>query len=74
LHHIIVTLGPKPAPAQLPSVHDIAHQVQHIAGVVFQKIEQSFGLETRRANVQVRNENCPQTLPACGKNVIVMIV
>jgi hypothetical protein len=42
--------------------------------VVFQKIEQSFGLETRRANVQVRNENCPQTLPACGQNVIFLIV
>jgi hypothetical protein len=69
-----VALGPKPAPAQLPTVHDVAHQVQHIAGVVFQKIEQGFGLETRRANVQVRNENCPQTLTACGQNIIVLIV
>jgi hypothetical protein len=42
--------------------------------VVLQKIEQGFGLEARRANVQVRNKNCPQTLPACGQYVIVLIV
>jgi hypothetical protein len=69
-----VALGPKPAPAQLPTVYDVAHQIQHVAGVVLQKIEQGFGLESRRANVQVRNKNCPQTLPACGQYVIVLIV
>jgi hypothetical protein len=41
--------------------------------VVFQKIEQGFGLKAWRANVQVRNKNSPQTLSACGQNVIVRI-
>ena len=34
LHHIIVRLGPEPALTQLPAVHNIAHQVQILAGVV----------------------------------------
>ena len=34
LHHIVVALWPKPAPAQLPSIYDVAHQIQDIARVV----------------------------------------
>ena len=53
LDHIVVALRPEPASAQLPAIHNVTHQIQHIAGVVFQKIQQSFGLKAWCANVQV---------------------
>ena len=39
LHHVVVRLGPVPALAQLPAVHNVTHQIQVLAGVVFQEIE-----------------------------------
>ena len=46
LHHIVVRLGPIPALAQLPAVHNVAHQIEVFAGVVFEEIEQRFRLAT----------------------------
>ena len=38
LHHVVVCLWPIPFAAQLPSVNDVANQVQVIAGVRFEKV------------------------------------
>ena len=57
LHHIVVTLWPEPASAQLPAIHDVADQIQSFAGMLFQEIQQCVRLETRRTDVQVRDEN-----------------
>ena len=68
LHHVVVGLRPKPAAAQLPSVHDVPHQVQMVAGMVFQKIQQRVSLAPRRAKVQIRNEHRtkPPLTRECG--------
>ena len=57
LHHVVVGLRPEPLTPQLPAVHDVAHQVQVVAGVPLQKIEQSHGLAAGCAQVQVGNKN-----------------
>jgi len=57
LHHIVVALRPEPAPAQLPAVHDIAHQVQDLARMVLEEILQGVGLKARCTDVQIGNEN-----------------
>ena len=61
LHHVVVGLWPKPAAAQLPSVHDVPHQVQMVAGMVFQKIQQRVSLAPWRAKVQIRDEHRTKT-------------
>ena len=57
LHHVVMRLGPKPTATQLPAVDDVAHQVQIVTGVVFEKLQKLNRLTTRRAQMQVRNEN-----------------
>ena len=53
LHHIVVGLRPIPFAAQLPTIDDVAHQIQVIAGVGFEKGQQFFGLAPRGAQVQI---------------------
>ena len=53
LNHVVMCLGPIPAAAQLPAIDDVTHQVQVIAGVFFEKVQQSIGLAPRCTQVQV---------------------
>jgi hypothetical protein len=41
--------------------------------VVFQEVQQGFGLKTGRTNVQIRYENRPQTLTAWGRFVVIVV-
>ena len=56
LHHVVVGLRPVPFAAQLPAVNDITHQIEVIAGVGLQELDQGLGLAAGRAQVQVRNK------------------
>ena len=53
LHDVVMQLRPKPATAQLPTIHDISHQVQRITSVVAQKLKQCCRLTAGRSQVQV---------------------
>ena len=46
-----------PVRLRLPAIHDVADQIQSFAGMLFQEIQQCIRLETRRTDVQVRDEN-----------------
>ena len=59
LHHIIVGLGPIPAVPELPTVDDVAHQVEGVEFGGLYEIEQEFGLAPLCAEVDVRNEDRP---------------
>ena len=57
LHHVVVGLRPVPLAAQLPAVNNVAHQVQVVARVGLQKVQQRRSLAARCAQMNVRNEN-----------------
>jgi hypothetical protein len=57
LNHIVVSLGPIPFAAQLPAVDDVAHEVQVVTGVGFEEFDQSFGLASRCAQMQIGDKN-----------------
>ena len=57
LHHVVVGLRPVPLAAQLPAVNDVSHQVQIVAGVGLEELNQGLGLAAGRAQVQVRNKH-----------------
>ena len=57
LHHIVMRLRPVPALAQLPAIHNVAHQVQVFAGVVFQKVQQRVGLAAYGSQMQIGDKN-----------------
>ena len=57
LHHVVMGLRPVPLAAQLPAVNDVTHQVQIVAGVGLEKLNQGLGLAAGRAQVQVRNKH-----------------
>ncbi|MCY1549678.1 hypothetical protein D9M68_858590 [compost metagenome] len=63
LHHVVVRLRPEPFATQLPAINDVAHQVQGLARVVLQELQQGAGLATRRAQMQIGNENGPVAGP-----------
>ena len=65
LHHVVVRLWPEPLAAQLPAVDDIPHQIQAIAGVVFEKVHQGLRLAAWRAQMQVGYEH--RTISACPR-------
>ena len=64
LHYIVVCLRPEPAPAKLPSVHNVTHQVEVLAGVDFKKFQQGVRLATRCTQVNVRNKNSSNLVAA----------
>ena len=72
LNHVVVALRPKPTATQLPTVHNVTHQVQSVTGVVFQKIQQGLGLKAGSADVQIRNKNRPHAR-ATGRHVVVFL-
>ena len=57
LHHVVVGLRPIPFAAQLPAVDDVAHQIQVIAGVGLQKLNQGLGLASGCAQMQIGDKN-----------------
>ncbi|CFP04455.1 Uncharacterised protein [Bordetella pertussis] len=66
LDHVIVGARPVPVLAQLPAVHDVAHQVQRVRIVMVEEIEQEFGLASGRSQVNVGN---PQRAPMRGMDL-----
>jgi len=57
LHHVVVGLRPVPPALQAPAVDDVAHQVEMLALVSLQEIEQQFGLAAAGAKMDVRQED-----------------
>jgi hypothetical protein len=53
LDHVIVRLRPVPTRFQLPAVHDVADEINHVGIIEAQKIEQLFGLAAPGAEVDV---------------------
>ena len=53
LHDVVVGLRPVPAAPQLPSVDDVAHEVQGLAARGAQELQQRACLTSGRAQVQV---------------------
>ena len=64
LHHVVVRLRPEPAATQLPAVDDVAHEVEVVARVGLEEVQQRRGLTARRAQVQVGDEHGAQPLAA----------
>ena len=61
LHHVVVRLRPVPPALQAPAVDDVAHQVEIVALVLLQEVEQKFGLAAAGAEMNVRQKNCAVT-------------
>ena len=57
LHHVVVRLRPVPPALQPPAVDDVADQVEMLALVPLQEIEQQLGLAAARAEMDVRQED-----------------
>ena len=56
--HVGMALFPSPFVAlDLPSVYDVTHEVQGVAGVVLEEIVQGFGFAVSGAEMHVRNED-----------------
>jgi hypothetical protein len=72
LNHIVVGLWPKPPAAQLPAIDDVPDQVEVLARVVPEKVQQSIGLAPWSAKVQVRDEYGPVSLPTEFKGSCVL--
>jgi len=53
LHHVVVRLRPVPPALQAPAVDDVAHQVEIVALVLPQEVEQQFGLAAAGAKVNI---------------------
>jgi hypothetical protein len=56
LHYVVMALRPVPAALELPSVHDVADEINRIGAVGPEKIEQSFRLASGRAEMHVGDE------------------
>jgi hypothetical protein len=67
LNDVVVGLRPMPAGAQLPSVHDIADQINGVGIMVAKEIEQLLGLACARAQMHVGNEQRANTLRRIGR-------
>ena len=72
LHHVVVRLRPVPFAPQLPAVHNVADQVEVVAGVGFEKVQQRSRLAAGCAQVQVGNEYAAVT-PA-QRRVVILVV
>ena len=59
LHHVVVRLRPVPAALQLPSVEDVADQIEPVALDVADEVEQKLGLTAARAQMDVGDEDGP---------------
>jgi hypothetical protein len=57
-YHVGVALFPSPpVTLYLPSVDDVAHKIQCVAGIVFEEVVESPGLAVSGAEMHVRNED-----------------
>ena len=56
LHYVVVRLRPVPARAQLPSVDDVADEVDHVRIMIPQKVEQQGRLAAARSEMHIGNE------------------
>ncbi|MOA30716.1 hypothetical protein D3C78_1518240 [compost metagenome] len=67
LDDVVMRPWPMPVLAQLPAVHDVAHQIQGVRVVVVQEIKQKFRLAPGSAQVYVGN---PEGTPVCGADFV----
>ncbi|MNT92390.1 hypothetical protein D3C72_2336650 [compost metagenome] len=67
LDDVVMRAWPMPVFAQLPAVHNVAHQIQGVRIVVVQEIEQEFRLAPGSAQVNVGN---PEGTPMCGADLV----
>ncbi|KAG0758409.1 hypothetical protein G6F22_019653 [Rhizopus arrhizus] len=67
LDDVVVRARPVPMLAQLPAVHDIAHQVKGVRIVVVQEIEQEFRLAPGSTQVNIGN---PESTPVRGSDFV----
>lgn len=56
-HHVAVALSPTQAILlHAPTIDDVAHQVQGVSGIVFEKIVEQLSLAVSSAQMYIRNE------------------
>jgi hypothetical protein len=56
-HNIAVALGPVKLRAQAPPVDDVADQIQFVARMPFEKVQQSLGLTAAGAEMDIGQKN-----------------
>ena len=59
LHHVVMGLRPVPARFQLPSIDDVADQIDGVRIVGFEEFQQRIRLAPLGAEVKVRQEQRP---------------
>lgn len=62
LNDCVMGLGPVHLFGESPEVDDVSNQVEDIALVILQEVEQDVGLTLSRANMEIRNKDGPVVL------------
>jgi hypothetical protein len=57
LHDVVMCLRPVPPALQAPAVDDVTHEIQMVALVFLQEVEQQLGLAAARAEMDVGQED-----------------
>ena len=61
LHNVVVRLRPVPPALQAPTVDDVADEIEIVAFVLLQEIQQQLGLATTGAEMDVRQKDRAMT-------------
>jgi hypothetical protein len=67
LYHVIMRLRPIPALAQLPTVDNVADQINRVRIMITQEVEKPFSLAAARAEMNIRNEQSTEQTRAVLK-------
>src|SRR5919201_6080592 len=59
LQHVVMRLRPMPARTELPSVDDVADEINGVGIVMTQKVDEPLGLASARPQVDIRQEQGP---------------
>src|SRR6185437_12464710 len=59
VHDLAVDLGPEPAALELPAVDDVADEIEGLAGVSLQEVEQKLRLAAAGPQMDIGNEDRP---------------
>src|SRR6185437_4970600 len=59
VHDLAMGLGPEPAALELPAVDDVADEIERLAGVSLQEVEQKLRLAAAGPQMDIGNEDRP---------------
>src|SRR5581483_8219149 len=65
LYYVVMLLRPVPVGLQLPSIDDVAHQIDYVCVVIAEEIEEAFGLASPGAEMHVGDKKCTKSTGAC---------